>query len=363
MIPVIGNAMYFALAGVLAVCLFTIPLLIERRTAIRIVFFAGSLATSLYGFYGMFIHVQGKQHERAIAQAMSALPPGTDEAWTAFVDRRFAGAIQRRGGMVIIGIPSEHIVETARPPKVTKTSEMIFSFGETRISPNTPYEVDCTPELGAAVSFRTGAGGPLVGIYGAWPYLALTPIAIELTEGPPPLGVDKKSILAKQLFERLCGRVSAHMQEIMAPAAIADALWTADAANKRHAYETELKLVRPLAEQGNADAQNRLGAIYAEGRGVSKDDAEASHWYSKAAEQGYGEAQLNLGVLYANGHGVPQDNVRAAMWFRLAEEGGVDEAVLARTYLAASMTPEQIATARAQAATWLDVHRDIQSSR
>ena len=40
-------------------------------------------------------------------------------------------------------------------------------------------------------------------------------------------------------------------------------------------YATALREWRPLAEQGNADAQYNLGMMYDEGEGVPQDDAEA----------------------------------------------------------------------------------------
>ncbi len=48
------------------------------------------------------------------------------------------------------------------------------------------------------------------------------------------------------------------------------------------------------AEQGYAIAQNNLGWMYQEGKGVQQDDAEAVKWYRKAAEQGNAEAQYRL---------------------------------------------------------------------
>ena len=41
--------------------------------------------------------------------------------------------------------------------------------------------------------------------------------------------------------------------------------------------------------------------MYANGRGVEQDDAEAVKWYRLAAEQGGAAAQFNLGWMYANG--------------------------------------------------------------
>jgi TPR repeat protein len=41
--------------------------------------------------------------------------------------------------------------------------------------------------------------------------------------------------------------------------------------------------------------------MYAEGRGVSKDDAEVLKWYGWAASSGYAPAQLNLALMYESG--------------------------------------------------------------
>jgi TPR repeat protein len=51
---------------------------------------------------------------------------------------------------------------------------------------------------------------------------------------------------------------------------------------------------RKAAEQGDAQAQNNLGVMYQNGRGVAHDDAQAVFWYRKAAVQGNTDAQRNL---------------------------------------------------------------------
>lgn len=76
------------------------------------------------------------------------------------------------------------------------------------------------------------------------------------------------------------------------------------------------------AEQGDADAQNNLGAMYAEGQGVRRDDAEAVRWFRKAADQGLAQAQFNLGAMYYKGHGVRQDRALAQEWFGKACQNG-----------------------------------------
>ena len=48
-------------------------------------------------------------------------------------------------------------------------------------------------------------------------------------------------------------------------------------------YETALREFKPLAEQGNAAAQNNLGGLYEIGQGVLKDYVYAHMWLSIAA--------------------------------------------------------------------------------
>jgi TPR repeat protein len=87
-------------------------------------------------------------------------------------------------------------------------------------------------------------------------------------------------------------------------------------------YATALKEFRPLADQGDAVAQNKLGLMYENGEGVTQDYAEAVKWYRKAAEQGFAWAQFNLGRMYDNGQGVTQDYAEAVKWYRKVAEQG-----------------------------------------
>ena len=73
--------------------------------------------------------------------------------------------------------------------------------------------------------------------------------------------------------------------------AIAAAIDDGQAAYNAGDYATALRLWRPLAEQGNARAQNNLGVMYENGKGVAQDVIEAVRWYRLAAVQGYGGAQ------------------------------------------------------------------------
>jgi hypothetical protein len=81
---------------------------------------------------------------------------------------------------------------------------------------------------------------------------------------------------------------------------------------------TAFMWMQRAAEQGNADAQYDVGASYVEGVGVKKSESDAAKWFLRAANQGMVYAQFNLGLLYASGTGVPQDNVEALKWLQLA---------------------------------------------
>jgi len=89
-------------------------------------------------------------------------------------------------------------------------------------------------------------------------------------------------------------------------------------AYSRKDFATAVRLIRPLAEQGDADAQTSLGIVYNNGQGLHHDYAEAVKWFRKAAEQGHVGAQVNLSFMYEKGNGVPQDDAEAAKWRDLA---------------------------------------------
>ena len=76
------------------------------------------------------------------------------------------------------------------------------------------------------------------------------------------------------------------------------------------------------ARQGDADAQLKLGLMYALGKGMRQDYAQALHWLELAAKQGHASAQFNLGVMYDEGKGVRQDHAQARHWYELAAKQG-----------------------------------------
>jgi TPR repeat protein len=136
-------------------------------------------------------------------------------------------------------------------------------------------------------------------------------------------------------------------------------------------YEEAAKVLVPLAERGDAVAQERLGIMYFYGRGVPEDetramqwarrsadqgnidamyfvgtmyvfgdkipktvtepDQEAAQWFFQAASRNHAEAEYGLGLLFLAGKGVVQDHEEALKWIRRAADHGH---VTARSFLA-----------------------------
>ena len=92
-------------------------------------------------------------------------------------------------------------------------------------------------------------------------------------------------------------------------------------------FKTAMAEWLPLAEGGDAIAQNSVGALYDRGLGVDEDDATAVYWYQKAADQDLPLAMRNLASKYASGHGVPYDKALAESWYAKAAEMGDSGAI------------------------------------
>jgi TPR repeat protein len=105
-------------------------------------------------------------------------------------------------------------------------------------------------------------------------------------------------------------------------AAQADPLQDGARAFNRADYRIALANWRPLAVQGNPVAQNNLGIMYLDGKGVPQNTSEAIRYLSLSAAAGSSLGQNNLGGLYRDGKGVPRDYTRASQWFGASASQG-----------------------------------------
>ena len=81
---------------------------------------------------------------------------------------------------------------------------------------------------------------------------------------------------------------------------------------------TENLLLGP--DQGDVNAQYHLALYFYDGERI--DYKEAVVWYRKAADQKHAGAQNRLGLMFARGKGVSQDLDEAIKWFRAAADQG-----------------------------------------
>jgi len=82
---------------------------------------------------------------------------------------------------------------------------------------------------------------------------------------------------------------------VISGSVIAGPLEDGIAAAERGDYAAALRLWRPLAEEGDAQAQFNLGKMCHDGLGVAQDYKEAVKWYRLSAEQGLAPAQNSIG--------------------------------------------------------------------
>src|SRR6266699_3064609 len=112
------------------------------------------------------------------------------------------------------------------------------------------------------------------------------------------------------------------------------------------------------ARGGAADAQNKLGALYSDGLGVVKDQKRALELFRQAAMQGYPPAMVNLGRMYIEAIAVARDVVRGYALIRAAVDAGIpaslQELALRELGTAAGrLDAEQLARAQALASSSL----------
>ena len=95
-------------------------------------------------------------------------------------------------------------------------------------------------------------------------------------------------------------------------------------------------LLGSIGVSESADFQKGLDAA------KSGDFATALREWKPLAEQGEVDAQANLGFMYGNGKGVPQDYIRAHMWWNIVASSGDKYAIGNRDIVAKRMNSNQI---------------------
>ena len=106
------------------------------------------------------------------------------------------------------------------------------------------------------------------------------------------------------------------------------------------------------AKAGNVKAMHDLAVFMAEGDGGEQTFAGAVEWFRKGAEYGVVDSQYNLGILYEQGLGISPNLAEALFWFEVAKKNGDGGAPAKVAELAAKVSPEAAAQAKARADDW-----------
>jgi TPR repeat protein len=124
--------------------------------------------------------------------------------------------------------------------------------------------------------------------------------------------------------------------------AIAGPLEDANAVQKKGDYAAALEILRPLAEQGDAEAQLRLGVMSIKGQGTPANLDGAQTWFKRAAENPAASKETRADAIYN----------RDFVSKKLKEWASDDAAAAARQQAAQAVAARQIQASRdATAAT------------
>lgn len=113
------------------------------------------------------------------------------------------------------------------------------------------------------------------------------------------------------------------------PPLFCETLDEAELAMRNGDYAVAYCLLKPLAEDGNAEAQYNVGWMYHNGYGLRVNDNLALEWWLSASEQGYTDASFSIGMLYNLGEGQISKNLSKAVdYYILAATDKHDEAII-----------------------------------
>ena len=124
-------------------------------------------------------------------------------------------------------------------------------------------------------------------------------------------------------------------------------------------YTQAAQCYTDAAEQGHSLAQLNLAALYAQGLGVTRDEARALMWLNKAANLGNAAAQYRLGVqehlaCRKGWAGSAVDGrIEALKWVQLSAAQGNRGAEKACEFVALGMTREEVAEGGRRAAVFV----------
>jgi len=122
-------------------------------------------------------------------------------------------------------------------------------------------------------------------------------------------------------------------------------------------------LFHRAAKQGHADAQFALSGLLSVGLGVDRNDRLAAQWNLKAAHQGHVRAQLQMAYRCDLGDGVSANHVEAVRWYERAAENGAVDPNVGLAYCSGSGVPEDLVSGHYWLSVYLESHPEDEEIR
>lgn len=106
------------------------------------------------------------------------------------------------------------------------------------------------------------------------------------------------------------------------------------------------RLYQASAAKGNRHAMSNLAVLYAGADPRNTNLSDAALWFQRSAVLGYVDAQFNLAVLYERGDGVPQSALDAYKWYTIAARAGDAVAKTRADAIETQLSAEELAAAQ-----------------
>ena len=149
---------------------------------------------------------------------------------------------------------------------------------------------------------------------------------------PTTLAPSRQRIYARVMMDMFRNLSAALLLTLLlSPAAMADdaqdqQVESGLAALKSKDFPEAIRILLPLAVEGNAEAQFQIGLMYYKGDGLPKDRCVAIVWLEKAARQAHARAALMTGFTFYFGGGVKKSHELAYRWASFAHKLGHSQA-------------------------------------
>ena len=87
-------------------------------------------------------------------------------------------------------------------------------------------------------------------------------------------------------------------------------------------YDELYRTLKNKATEGEVESQYKLGLLYHNGKGVTKNDYEAAKWLKLAAEKGHTQSQYYLGTILLETNSNNDNKILAFKWLKAAAQKG-----------------------------------------